>query len=320
MMKRCSIPQLVLQPLHERRHLILQPRHPHPSHNLRVDDRRHPADRPLQLVIDDDVLIQINRLQLLKRGLQSPRQLRSRFCLTLTQPLQQCFGRRGKDEYRNRLREDPRELLRSLNVDVHHDMFSRRQYPLHLRPQRAIQVPMDVRRLSELARVPLALELGARQKIIILPVRFADPRYPRRTRNRVAEVRPLSEQLASDRRLSAARRRRKDDRKRVHSRFSTCSRIRSSSSLMPSTSWRITASFPLLPVVFASRNSSCNKNPNRFPTPSLEAFLSVSRNASRCDRNREISSLTSKRSARTAISCASRWSSIETPPANSCTA
>ena len=51
-----------------------------------------------------------------------------------------------------------------------------------------------------------------------------------------------------------------------YSMFCTCSRILSSSVFSSTTSWASGASLALLPTVFASRPSSCNKKSSRRPT------------------------------------------------------
>src|SRR5678816_1209251 len=168
---------------------------------------------------------------------------------------------------------------------------------------------MNYSGLGELVEGPLAFELVLREEKVVFPLLLPGARGARGARHRVAHVLPALEQHPSDRRLAAARRRRQDQRKRDHSRFSTCSRIRSSSSLISTTSASIAASLALLPVVFASRSISCSRKPSLLPTGSPDAPLSPLANAATCARNRSISSLTSSRSARIATSCARRCSS-----------
>src|SRR6185437_7679049 len=107
-------------------------------------------------------------------------------------------------------------------------------------------------------------------------------RRARGARHRVAHVLPHLEQAPRDGGLATARRRRQDHRKHLHSMFSTCSAMRSSSSFTATTSCSIAASFDLLPVVLASRSISWRRNPRRFPTGSFLLPASVSRNADTC--------------------------------------
>ena len=44
------------------------------------------------------------------------------------------------------------KLLRPLHVDVHDHVLAFREDPLDLRPERAVQVPVNLRRFRELAR------------------------------------------------------------------------------------------------------------------------------------------------------------------------
>ncbi len=126
--------------------------------------------------------------------------------------------------------------MRALHVDVHDDVPAPGQHPVHLGLQRAVEVAVHLRRLREFPTLPPADELAARQEVIVRSVHFTSPRVPRRARHRVPEIRPPGQQHPGDRRLAAARRRRENDREIAHSRFSTCSRIRSSSSLISTTS------------------------------------------------------------------------------------
>ena len=165
------------------------------------------------------------------------------------------------------------------------------EHPRDLAPQRSVQVPVDLRRLGEFAR-------ARRRRGTRRGSGSGSPRRPLRpgaaaawcTISSSRRRRAARSSSLRDRRLSAARRRGKDDRKRIHSRFSTCSRIRSSSSLIRITSCSIAASFALLPVVLASRSSSCSRKPSRLPTPSGGGDASVERNAAKCEWNRLISS------------------------------
>src|SRR5690348_432132 len=62
LVERHSILQFELQPLHELGYLMPEPGDPLAPRHLRVDDRRHVVHRPLKIVVDDDVLVQIDRL------------------------------------------------------------------------------------------------------------------------------------------------------------------------------------------------------------------------------------------------------------------
>src|SRR3982751_5660023 len=135
-------------------------------------------------------------------------------------------------------------------------MPPRGQHSFDLASQRAVEVAVHHRGFGERTLLPFGEELGAADEIIITSGHFARPGRPGRTRHRVAEILTPTQERLRDRRLPAPARRAQDDRKRAHSRFSTCSRIRSSSSFTWSTSATIALSLPLLPVVFASRSIS----------------------------------------------------------------
>src|SRR5690242_1877249 len=314
-----SWPKFFFQPLDDVPHVAFHVLQPFSAQALGVDDARHVGDCLIELVVQHHVLKHRYRSELAQRTDEPLLQRFGCLRLTATQPLQQHFARRRQHIDQHRFGKYGAELRRALHVDVHDDVPSLAQHTVHLFAQRAVQVAVHRRRLCELA-VLLALEkLGGRQEIIVLTVHFVWARRSRRARHRVAHVRAPCEQRVRDRRLAAPRRCREDHRKDVHSMFSTCSAIRSSSSFTATTSCVMTASRALLPVVFASRSISCNKNPSRLPTWASVFPCNVDRNACRCERNRSTSSATSRRSARIAFSCANRCGSTSTPPASSCT-
>src|SRR3954466_9163228 len=127
-------------------------------------------------------------------------------------------------------------------------------------------MPVYLGRFRELRGFPTAGKILVREKVVVLPMNLAVARWASRAGDRVTDVTSLGQQAMGYRRLPTARRRRKNDRERAHSRFSTCSRIRSSSSLIAITSSWIWASLALLPTVFASRFISWRINPRRLPT------------------------------------------------------
>ena len=206
------------------------------------------------------------------------------------EPLEQHLRRRRQDEDRHRLRERrARTAARPARRCP-----SRRARPVAStrsisRSQRAVQVAVHLGRLGELARAHArrGTPPGSGNNNHV-PSYFARPRRPRRTGDGVAEV--LAPASSSSRAMVVfPPPRRRADRmigKRVHSRFSTCSRIRSSSSLIEQhVVQRSPASFALLPVVFASRSISWSRKPSRLPTPSAAA--SAQRRAKRRDVRRE---------------------------------
>src|SRR5207302_8891257 len=142
------------------------------------------------------------------------------------------------------------------NIDIHDDVPSRRQHAIDLSPQRTIQVAVHLRRFGEVAFRLTALEVLEREKMVVAAIYLSLSGRTGCAGYRVPDVRSHRQQLVGDRRLSAPGRRRQNDRERHYSRFSTCSRIRSSSSLIAITSSWIWASLALLPTVFASRTIS----------------------------------------------------------------
>src|SRR5450432_336292 len=298
--------QLQFKPLDDRAHITFDVQQPLAAQSFRIDDPRHAGRGAILIVVHHHVLISLYRLQLDQRAEQAPLERFPRFGSSPAQPVEQDLARRRKHVHQHGLRKGASKLHGALNIDVHDHVLSRLQHALDFRAQRAVQVSVHLRRLRELAALLPRQELAGGEKIIVLPWSLIAARRTRGARHRVSNIAAHLDQSSRDRRFPPARRRRKDDREHLHSMFSTCSAIRSSSSFTATTSCSIAASFDLLPVVFASRSISCNKNPSRFPTASCLLLASVSRNAETCERKRSTSSLTSSRSASSAISCASR--------------
>src|SRR5829696_1710525 len=293
----CGVLDLLLEPLDEQPDLLSEILQSLSAHHFGVDDRFDTGDGSLEVVVHDHVLVLVHLLQLLERRLQPRGKLRCAFRLPRSKAFQQHLRRRRQDEDRHGLRKGPDELHRALHVDVHHDVLPRGHDSLDLGPQRPVEIAVDLRRLGEGPVLPLGDELRTGHEIVITSGHFGRTRCPGGARNGVTEVWPPGEQHPGDGGLSPSARSAENHREGAHSRFSTCSRIRSSSSLIWSTSATIAPSVPLLPVVFASRSISCSRKPSRFPTPSGCGAAIAARNAVMWPRNLDSSSATSRRSA-----------------------
>src|SRR4051812_10445543 len=98
---------------------------------------------------------------------------------------------------------------------------------------------MHLRGFGEGAALPLGDELRAAHEIIVTSVNFAGPGAPGSATHGVAQILTASQERLGDGRFSPAAGSAEDDREAAHSRFSTCSRMRSNSSLIRSTSVRM---------------------------------------------------------------------------------
>src|SRR3989454_4829217 len=224
--------------------------------------------------------------------------------------LEQRGDARRQDENADGRRIRRPDLARPLHFDVEQRVPPGTEDPVHFALQRAVPLTGVLRRLEELAGAPTPRERRAGQKVIRLPVQLTGARRPRGGRDRIPDIRPLREQGPRDRRLAAARRRGQDDDDRLHSRFSSCSRNFSSSPFIAITACVIAASLAFEPIVLTSRSTSCARNPSCLPT--APSFASASWHAAMCVRSRTSSSVTSTRSASSAISTARRRSATRT--------
>src|SRR5690606_38531557 len=214
-----------------------------------------------------------------------------------------------------------------LDVDVQDQVLPPVCCVVEVLPRRPVEVTVYHRPFEELPGVDHPPEFFLRVEEVVDAVPFARTRIPRGGRDRELHVVAPLPQQPRDGGLTGPRRRGEDDRKeapvrlprwRIHSTFSTCSRRRSTSSLIATTRCAIPALFAFDPMVFASRCISCTRKDSRFPTPSAASPAIRSRASAMWERKRTSSSLMSHRSARMAISCASRSGSTATPPASSC--
>src|SRR5260370_31073151 len=120
---------------------------------------------------------------------------------------------------------------------------------------------MDLGRFGEFPGLLPAFEVFRREEMVIATMHLTITGRPRSAGHRVTDVVPRDQQFVRDGRFPSARGRRQNDRERHYSSFYTCSRIRSSSSLIARTSSRIGPSFALLPTVLASRTITLNMTP-----------------------------------------------------------
>ena len=194
----------LLQTLDDRAQVLFQIREPRPPHRLGIDDARDLRDgrRPVRRSPP--------RTRTPRTACSSASaHLSRRFsCAALSVP--RSFSRSsstspdgGSTKISHRLREGAAELRRPLHVDVHDHVPSRRQHPLHLRPQRSVprcRAPPRSRRTRR-ASAPRR-ELRFREEVIVPPVHLARPRRARRAAHRVADILASRQQRPRDRRLA----------------------------------------------------------------------------------------------------------------------
>src|ERR1700704_489249 len=119
---------------------------------FRVDNARYRSNGRIDSIVHHDVRIQIYRFQLVFGTSQSSNQRFGIFGAPGGQALYKRLRRRGKNENEHRLGEYRDKLLRSLYVDVHDHMPAFRENSLDFRPERPVEMPVNLCRFSKLAR------------------------------------------------------------------------------------------------------------------------------------------------------------------------
>src|SRR5690554_1150945 len=287
------------------------------------EDRLEHAERFLEAVVHDNVIEIVRRLQLVERGPQPRRALVVRLTRAAGEPPEQLGtgGRQDEDEHRSR--QLLPHLSRALHIDIEHDGAALLERRPDAAQRRAVATAVDPCPLEQLATLLHRLEPGVIHEVVVDAVPLVVARRARGRGHRKDDVLVALDERARQRRLASAAGGGEHERECVlpalHSTFSTCSRSRSISSLIAITRCSIAASFALAPIVFVSRCISWIRKLSRFPTGSDASAATVSRNSARCDRSRTSSSLMSQRSAMSAISRATRSSSIGCPSSSSVT-
>src|SRR4029077_3119204 len=112
-----------------------------------------------------------------------------------------------------------------MDFDIEQDMTTRVQNLLHIAFQRTVQFPRVLRMLQELSLIHGLQERVGLPEVIIHAVPLTRSRFSRRRGYRETEPLWLPRRHGfRDRRLAAARWRRRDDYARSHSKFSNSSR------------------------------------------------------------------------------------------------
>src|ERR1051326_7937750 len=282
----------------------------HPT-RLAVQYRGDVGHRLHHVVVHDHIIVRIPRQQLLDGDREPAFQVRPVLGAACPEALDQHRRRGWQHEDLHRIGKPVPDLAGAGHLDVAHDGAPGTEPLLPLFPQRAVEVPGVFGPFHEGPGRHALLKLPTLQEVILPPVLLALAPLPRRGRDRIGHVFARVQQVARDGGLSAPRGRGDHQQERTYSKFSSCSRNRSSSPFMATTACCMTASFAFEPIVFASRPSSWARKPSRLPTGPSRA--SASAQASRCASSRTSSSVTSSRSARKAISWASRCSSTGRP-------
>src|ERR1051326_120703 len=317
----------------------------HPT-RLAVQYRGDVGHRLHHVVVHDHIIVRIRRQQLLDGDVEPAFQVRPVLGAACPEALDQHRRRGWQHEDLHRIGKPVPDLAGAVHPHLEHDVAPGTEPLLHLFPQRAVEVPGVFGPFHEGPGRHALLELPALQEVILPPVLLALAPLPRRGRDRIGHVFARVQQVARDGGLSAPRGRGDHQQERTYSKFSSCSRNRSSSPFMATTACCMTASFAFEPIVFASRPSSWARKPSRLPPgrprasawpasfaverivfasrpsswarkpsrlPTGPSRASASAQASRCASSRTSSSVTSSRSARKAISWASRCSSTGRP-------
>src|SRR3954470_22028330 len=209
----------------------------------------------------------------------------------LFQALFERFERRRQDENLDRVMKLLLHLLRALPVDFEQHVMAAFHLLLDPHARGAVVVPVHFRAFEKLAGIMTLHEIVDGGEVIVLAVLLLWTRRARRGRDRQTDRSVAGEQRIHERRLAGARRR--DDHEQVagicagirvarraavacvmighvvmlppYSRFCTCSRICSMSSLsvIDESASSFAAAFE--PSVFASRFSSCIMKSSRLP-------------------------------------------------------
>src|SRR5262245_1474958 len=145
-------------------------------------------------------------------------------------------------------------------------MLACRQPALHLRLERAVELPTVLCPLHELPGRHSALELSPLEEVVVHAVHFVAAHRSGRGRDGVTDVFACLEQMARNRGLPAPGGRGEHEQERGYSKFSSCSRNRSSSPFIATTACCMAASLALEPIVLISRPISCARNPSCLPT------------------------------------------------------
>src|SRR5690606_37276764 len=144
-------------------------------------------------------------------------------------------ARRWQDEDADALRALHAYLARALPVDREQDIVALCQQRFDRGARGPLEVAVDVGVLVEGIGLDHPLEYLARNEMVVAPVHFARPRQARGVGNRKRDVALALDKGLDEAGLAGTGRRRDHvegpGRRRAHSRFCTCSRICSISTL-----------------------------------------------------------------------------------------
>src|SRR6185295_15554250 len=144
--------------------------------------------------------------------------------------------RRGRqNEEEKRVRKIFPNLPRALDLHIEHRVPTTGKNPFDLTLERSVELAAIGGPLQELSLVPPADKLVAREEVVVRAVPLIWALGPGGGRDRVAEILPSLQQHLGNRGFPAARRSREHQEKRLHSRFSSCSRNFSNSPFIATT-------------------------------------------------------------------------------------
>src|SRR5579864_3302526 len=298
---------------------------------LLEDDGGQDLARSACVIVDYHIFVAVRATHLPLRHRQAARNVVRIVEAALRQPFLEHPVARRHDEDAMGLRVAGKHPLRTLDVDVHQHVDPALEPRRHLGPRGAVVVVVPLRPLEELVAGDHRLERHGIGEVIVAPVHLAGARPPRGVANREGQSfanrrQAAAEQAADERRLAGAGRGGEDEELAAlgggsahvsppHSTFWTCSRTCSHSALASSTSRTMAALRHLAPRVLSSRKISWVRKSSRLPV--APASPATARKWLAWERSRSISSLTSPRSASSAISCATRDSSSGWPASSS---
>src|SRR5438105_5415884 len=267
------------------------------------------APRGIEVFVNYSVFKFPGMPQLLTGVLQPPADHDFGILAARTHAPLELLDRGRQDEDADAIRVKTAHLLRPLPVDFQDQVFT----ALHCIEDHllgsAVMVAVHLGALEEFAPLLHDGKGSFIHEVVVDAVLFARPRRPRRVGDRDLQAGIVAHDGVDERSLARAGRSSDDEQLSAHSRFCTCSRICSMSSLSSSAQSEMGAVAALEASVFASRLSSWAMKSRRFPTaPPAPSTRSTS---AMCVPRRVSSSSTSTLEANSASSARTRSSSTE---------
>src|SRR5206468_183975 len=297
-----------------------------------VHDRHQSGRRLVAIVVEDQVIVFLVLGELARRVLEPPLDHIGRVGVARQESVPKRFERGWTQEHRHCLRLRAPHARTSLDIHLEHYHPARADLVLDEPRGRAVEMAVHLRPLEKPPGRPASLELLATQEPVLHAVGFTGTARPRGVGDREHALAARGQQPIHEGALAHSRGpgdheqepgRHEPERSRglarcripiPHSTFCTCSRRRSSSSLITITACAVSTSLDLEPIVFASRFISWSKKLSLRPAISGPSMSE--RNWSMWAASRTHSSVQSRRSARSATSWATRIGSSWTSPNN----